>query len=479
MIRSSFRKGLLFFTLLLVCFTSSAEDFKVGDFVYVINADNQTVTLLYAYDISGAVSIPESVEYKGVEYRVTIIGEQAFVEHEEITEVSIPNTVTTIGNAAFCDCVALQSINIPNSVITIGEAAFQRCKEATNIDLGNSVKFIGSFAFSGCTKLTSITIPPSVTAVDLGAFNGCSLLTNVYITDLAKWCSISFHDGGSNPLINALHLFLNGEEINDLVVPDEIHTIGAYAFHGYKGLTSVTIPETTVSIGGQAFSMCRNLESIIVDENNRKYDSRYYCNAIIETKSNTLFIGCKKSTIPHDVTKIGNYAFNRCFGLTDIIIPNSVTSIGSSAFSGCYDLKSVTIPKTMNYIGFLAFGECSSITNIYCYAFNPPIGEYDSFGGAGNVYSVLHVPKGQAQAYKESFAWRYFMNNIVDDIDLQLDPGDVNGDENVNVSDIATLVNMILGTDIINNVTGDVNGDGKVNVSDVSALINLILGIKN
>ena len=475
MIRSSFRKGLLFFTLLLVCFTSSAEDFKVGDFVYVINADNQTVTLLYAYDISGAVSIPESVEYKGVEYRVTIIGEQAFVEHEEITEVSIPNTVTTIGNAAFCDCVALQSISIPNSVTSIGDMAFHGCKEATSINLGNAVKYIGSEAFAGCKKLGSITIPESLTAVGFGAFSGCGSLTNVDITNLAKWCSISFHDGGGNPLINAQHLYLNGEEIKDLVVPDEIHTIGAYAFYGYMGLTSVTIPKTTTTIGAKAFTMCRNLENIVIDENNPNYDSRDNCNAVIETETNTLLVGCKNSTIPNSITAIGPYAFEKCFGMTEIAIPESVTRIWQYAFLDCYYLKYISIPKTMNYIGYCAFANNSSSAVFYCYAFNPPKGDIDTFLGANGV---LHVPRGQAQAYKNSFVW-YRFYDIVDDIDLQLDPGDVNGDENVNVSDIATLVNMILGTDIINNITGDVNGDGRVNVSDVSALINLILGIKN
>ena len=123
-------KKCLFFTALLSAYlTINAEEFMIGDIMFKTNDDNQTVTLLYAYDISGAVSIPESVEYKGVEYRVTIIGEQAFVEHEEITEVSIPNTVTTIGNAAFCDCVALQSISIPNSVTSIGDMAFHGCKK--------------------------------------------------------------------------------------------------------------------------------------------------------------------------------------------------------------------------------------------------------------------------------------------------------------------------------------------------------------
>lgn len=55
--------------------------------------------------------------------------------------------------------------------------------------------------------------------------------------------------------------------------------------------------------------------------------------------------------------------------------------------------------------------------------------------------------------------------------------GDANGDGKVNVSDVSTLINMILGSTSMDTTLADVNGDGKVNVSDVTALINIILGV--
>ena len=66
---------------------------------------------------------------------------------------------------------------------------------------------------------------------------------------------------------------------------------------------------------------------------------------------------------------------------------------------------------------------------------------------------------------------------IIDDLDVPLPSGDVNGDGRVNVSDVTALVNMILGVVPKDEDSADVNGDGKVNVSDVTALINIILGI--
>ena len=330
-----------------------------------------------------SITIPNSV---------TSIGKNAFLNCTSLTSITIGNSVTSIGENAFRGCTGLTSITIPNSVTSIEYHTFQGCTGLTSITIPNSVTSIDGTAFSGCTgltsivwnanrgfpygyilgydpfecvrtqitsftfgesidtipsyicdgmeKLTSITISNSVRGIKDKAFSGCTNLAQTnYTGDIASWCAISF---GDNPIIYSHNLYINGEEITNLIIPNSVTSIGENAFRGCTGLTSVTIDNSVTSIGDDAFVDCRNLckvnytgdvkgwLSIDIGSNPIYYSRNLYLNDVILTDL----------IIPDGATKISDaFAYDTC--LTSITIPNSVTSIGNYAFSGCTSLTSV------------------------------------------------------------------------------------------------------------------------------------------
>ena len=159
-----------------------------------------------------------------------------------------------------------------------------------------------------------------------------------------------------------------------LVIPAEITyegitysvtEIGDVAFGGSKNLTGLTIGRNINHIYTiDLFAYASGLTNIIVDSENQTFDSRDNCNAVIETKTNTLVLGSKNTVIPKSVTAIGAGAFHGCKVLTSITIPNSITSIGSSALGGCTGLTRITIPNSVTAIGRSAFSGCTGLTNM-------------------------------------------------------------------------------------------------------------------
>ena len=341
-----------------------------------------------------------------------------YSQRDKIKKIVIENGVTNIGNSAFYDCFNLASISIPNSVTRIGSNAFNGTKwyneqpeglvyaglvlykykgymsprtnivikEGTkgitasafsncplsSVTIPNSVTSIGSSAFYGCSGLTTITIPNSVTSIESGVFSCSGLISITIPNSVTSIGGSAFHDCydlASISIPNSVTsigdaAFGYCPSLTSITIPNSVTSIGDYAFKECFNLNSITIPKSVTSIGRFVFSSCSSLKSIIVENGNNKYDSRNNCNAIIETETNTLLMGCKNTIIPNSVTTIGNDAFSFCSGLTSITIPNSVTSIGASAFSGCEWLTSVTIPNSVTNIGQSAFGNCPSLTSI-------------------------------------------------------------------------------------------------------------------
>ena len=294
---------------------------------------------------------------------------------------------------------------------------------------GNSVTIIGSYAFSGCTGLTSITIPDSVTSIGEAAFSGCKGLTMVnwnatactsagssdrpIFGDCSKLATVNI---GNNVTTIPAATFFDCSGLTNITIPNGVTSIGKRAFSWCTGLTSVTIGNSVTSIGSSAFSGCYKLievynkSALSITAGSSSNGGVAYCaknvytneggsklttdenGYVIYTDGDEKILVAYRGTntelvLPSYITKINQYAFYLCTGLTSVTIPDSVTSIGSDAFSGCKGLTSITIPDSVTSIGGYVFYDCSGLTSITIPDSVTSIG-YDAFRGCDNLQDI-------------------------------------------------------------------------------------------
>ena len=283
-------------------------------------------------------------------------------ECKNIEQIEITDSVTYIGWCAFEGCTGLTSIVIPDSVTSIGwdwyGSPFRGCTGLTSVTIGNGVTSIGDRAFRGCSGLTSVTIGNGVTSIGYYAFEACTSLKDLYIGDIEAWLKVNLYNSSSHPFCcpnsKERNLYINGEKVTEITIPDSVTSIKDYAFSGCKGLTSIVIPDSVMSIGDYAFCGCKGLASIVLPDSVTSIGAGAFRDCS----------GLTSITLGDGVTSIGNYAFDGCTGLTSITIPDSVTSIGESAFRGCTGLTSITIGDGVTSIGSSAFEGCTGLTSI-------------------------------------------------------------------------------------------------------------------
>ena len=366
---------------------------------YLGNAYNQYVILME--------SINDDITSCEIHSNTKIIHSSAFKGCAKLNSIMIPEGVTDVGNSAFHSCTGLEGIDVPDSVINIAGYAFRGCTSLVSANIGSGVKNIGIYAFNGCTSLKNVVIPDSVTEIAYDAFSYCSSLesviigngvtkigssafnacmslesitignsvtsisddafgdcgpnlSRVYISDISAWLNISFKHHWSNPCCAGADIYLNGEKLTDLVIPDGVTDIGGYAFYGCTSLESIVIPDSVTDIGEYAFYGCTSLEYNIYD------NAKYLGNAnnpylVLVESINDDITSCN---IHPDTKFIVGGAFASCRNLVSIQIPSFVTSIGASAFDGCYSLESIDIPDSVTSIGYEAFWACNNLKTI-------------------------------------------------------------------------------------------------------------------
>lgn len=296
------KKTVFFFIFAFLTMTKAwTQTFTVNNLIYeVTNTSENTVTLTdHDAVLSGMVNIPATVTYEGNDYSVTNIGWEAFNGCTAITQIIIPESVTSIEPCAFENCKALTQVNIPDGVTRIRTKTFSACEALIQITIPESIRSIEYYAFEACTSLTQVHIPKNVTSIGDGAFSYCSALTQINV-DIA----------------NTAYCSENG------VLFDKNKTT-LLQYPAGKNETIYNMPNNVKSIGNYAFTQCTTLTQV---------------------------------SIPNSVTKIGKWAFCQCNSLTQINIPSSVTSIGEWAFSFCNSLTQMTVlatvPPTINYSTF-------------------------------------------------------------------------------------------------------------------------------
>lgn len=349
--------------------------FEIDNLWYnVTSRGEQTVELVKGEDhYEGDIVVPATVQNGGITYTVTSIGnafspenwnsqlhsvtlpntilsikENAFHGCNQLSQLHVPESVTKIGYMAF-NSVGLSSIEIPNNVVTIDEAAFLGCY-LIDANIGSGVKHIRERTFESCSQLMSVNLSDGIESIDGRAF-----------AEDVNLESINFPKALQTIGTDA---FLNCCKLPSLLLPQGLVSISYNAFMNCSSAQILSIPSSLTDIRDQVFVGCTGLETITVSEENPKFDSRNNCNALIETTTNQLVLGCRNTVIPSGVKSVGDYAFYECSTLKSADIPEGVTSIGAWAFYNCTGLTTLNLPETLCSVGNFAFMGCQQLENV-------------------------------------------------------------------------------------------------------------------
>ncbi|MEO5916964.1 MAG: leucine-rich repeat protein [Luteolibacter sp.] len=224
---------------------SLLADETSGDFLYTNSSKGITIT---DFTDSSATSVVIPPQIAGTP--VTRIGEGAFYNRQNLTNVTIPESVTHIDGEAFFNCIGLMDLSFPKGLTTMGYGAFTNCESLLSITLPSGLKSLGTGAFQSCRRLRSVSLPPGITMIAPYSFSDCLSLTKLTIPDGVERIGE--------------RAFRGCEELETVIIPRSVRTIDDYGFEGCFKLQNPSLPEGIRKIGNNAFESCQSFTSVII-----------------------------------------------------------------------------------------------------------------------------------------------------------------------------------------------------------------------
>ena len=416
--------------ILYIPSTTSESEYKGKgwDFLHVLSGDrmsgeNGDNTYVYGSATDGTAILLKSVS-KDVDLTI----------HNNVTVNGSSREVTAIAKYAFINNTSINLLKLETGITIIDKYAFKGCKNIIKVDLPSTLTMIRDYAFDGCTSINTINsaivdpfpieehvFSPSIVPtiyIPSGSLKAYQTTEgwNRFENNYKLGAAVRGHDDnddsmyydyytedktatlvkitGSNKIINvpdtvtigtkkyavtAIGENLYKENSNNvasletLTISKGIKTIGADAFKGCTGLTSLTLPDglvaigksafentkivsqeipnTVETIGAYAFRGCTSLQNVMLPASLRAIDDNAF-----EGDGKLL-----KLEVPKNVETIGNYAFRGCSGLTNVTLSDSLKTIGDNAFENSSSLSTLIIPKEVKSIGMSAFKGCRKL----------------------------------------------------------------------------------------------------------------------